>query len=93
MSYTRVAVGTTTKGHRVWLQGTSRYGWPPGTTYTVYYAADHIVVLRGPTGRSVTAAKGGIIDLCSKKVSQSASGHGVAVVGYGENAITITFEG
>ena len=78
-----VTVGTTTKGHRVWLQTTqAHYGFVGGTTmYNVEYNSDTIVLTVSPQGkRKVTDSKGGIIDLVGKKVSQWAQGATTATV-------------
>jgi len=87
---TSVTVGSTTKGARVWLQGTERYGWEQGDTYTASYGPGSIIIQRCGE-RSITRSKGGIIDLCGAKVSQAAQGHKVAHVTYTSNIIAITF--
>jgi hypothetical protein len=65
-------IGNTTKGHRVWLQGTSEtYGWPVGARYDVTYTANVIVLTLNADGkRKVSAGKGGVVDLVGKKVTQ-----------------------
>jgi len=74
-------ITATAKGHRVWLQGTGRYGWPVGTRYNLSYDGDSIVLERDAEGkRKVSKGKGGIIDLTSKKVSQWAGDSEVANV-------------
>lgn len=72
----------TTKGHRVWMQGTNdKYGWPVGARYDVTYEEDTIVLDLNPDGkRKVSAGKGGIIDLTSQKVTRWSKGSDSATV-------------
>jgi len=78
---TTITIGTTTKGHRVWLQGTANKGWPVGARYHTTYGTEAIELQLAPEGkRKVAAAKGGIIDLVGRKVSQWAQGHTSALV-------------
>ena len=88
---TSVSVGSTTKGARVWLQGTSRYGWEPLAIYNAQYAPGSIIITRATSGRKVTDSKGGIIDLVGRSVDLAAQGHKVAHVTYTSNIIAITF--
>ena len=84
-------IARTTKGHRVWIQGLDRYGMPEGTRYTVVYGTDHIGIITDTNGkRTVSKGKGGIIDLCGKKITQWAQGHTVATVDFSLTSIHIT---
>lgn len=89
-------IGTTSKGSRVWLQGLTRYGWDGGDFYTTEYTSSAIVLTKVPTkqkgARKVTAAKDGIIDLCSNKVTEWAQEATQVAVVYTEQAIIITRE-
>lgn len=83
-------IGHTSKGRRVWLQGTERYGWHGGDRYDIKYNPSTIVITRSPEGaRGVTDAKGGVIDLCNGKVTQWAQEASECVVKYTEDTITI----
>jgi hypothetical protein len=83
----------TTKGHRVWLQGTNEaYGWPVGARYDVTYTKGTILVVLNPTGkRKVSQGKGGIIDLTSQKVTRAIGHYSTAMVVSGNGRIV--FEG
>ena len=83
-------IAKTAKGHRVWLQGTERYGWNGGDRYDIKYNKASIVLTKATDGRrGVTAAKGGIIDLCNRRVTAWAEGATQAHVRYTMDAITI----
>ena len=90
MAYQTVTVGSTSKGARVWLQATSRHGWDEGETYTATYGPGSIIIQRCGE-RSITRAKGGIIDLCGAKITKAAEGNRYAHVVYTSNLICITF--
>ena len=63
-------VAPTSKGARVWLQGLDSLGWSGGTRYNVVFGDGLIQLQRCVDGkRKVTASKGGVIDLESKKVA------------------------
>ena len=73
----QTVIADTSKGKRVWIQGTcDKYGWPVGARYSVTYEPDTIVLqLDHDNGkRKVSKGKGGIIDLCGKRVTQWAQG-------------------
>jgi hypothetical protein len=81
MYHLETVVTETAKGHRVWIQGLDRYGWPVGTRYNVFYTDGEIVLHRVKDGkRAVSKGKGGIVDLVSKKVTKSMIGSKVAYV-------------
>jgi hypothetical protein len=73
---THTVIAQTTKGHRIFLEGTAAVGWPMGATYSVTMGEDEIVLARTTEGkvRKVTSSKGGVIDLESKKVTAWAQG-------------------
>lgn len=76
-----VTIGTTSKGHRVWIQGLCNKGWPVGARYHTTYESDTIVLQLAPEGkRKVAQGKGGIIDLVGRKVTQWAQGSTTALV-------------
>ena len=66
----------TNKGHRVWIQGIfGATGRSVGQRYNVAYLPDSIhVIFQSDGKRKITAAKGGIIDLEGKRVTQWAKG-------------------
>ena len=89
----RTPVTKTTKGHRVWLQGLSAHGWQGGTRFNTTITPAGIVHTRDPEGkRKVTAAKGGIIDTVSQKVTRWAQGSTEASVQITHDIITIQRE-
>ena len=86
-----ITIGNTTKGARVWLQSVhTRY--PEAGTYNVHYINGTITVDLLPTTgkRKVTQAKGGIIDIVGKRVTQWAQGATMAHVTYTATSIIIT---
>ena len=87
---TSTVIAKTTKGHRVFLEGTAAIGWTGGARYHVTYEADTILLQLAPEGkRKVTASKGGVIDLESKKVTQWARGATQCIVAHGNGRIAI----
>ena len=90
-----IPIAPTKKGHRVWLEGLSAYGWHKGTTYTVTMTAMSIIYTKhakteGTKTRTVTASKGVVIDTESGKVTQWAQGSVSASVTIEPNQIIIT---
>jgi hypothetical protein len=69
----KTVVAPTSKGARVcrvWLQGLDSLGWTGGTRYNVAFDSGVVTLTRHIEGkRKVTASKGGVIDLESKKVA------------------------
>ena len=89
-----VKIADTKKGSRVWLQHTARFGFEGGARYTISYSSDAIAIMLDPEGkRKVTAAKGGIIDLTSQKVTATLGREGVAVVHVGPDCLVIKRRG
>lgn len=90
-----ITIGSTTKGHRVWIQGLVSKGIT-GERYDVTYGEVSIGLRFSPEGkRKVTQGKGGIIDLVGHKVTQWAKGSTHATVSYpvdplGKVSIVIT---
>ena len=83
-------VAKTKKGHRVFLEGTADIGWVGGARYHVTYEQGTILLQLAPEGkRKVTASKGGVIDLESKKVSASMVGCDTVRVVHGNGRIAI----
>jgi hypothetical protein len=76
MTTTSTVIARTNKGHRVWIQGVfAATGRTIGQRYDVNYSSDSIHIVFSTIGkRKVTAAKGGIIDLEGKKVTQFSQG-------------------
>jgi len=88
-----VSVTETKKGHRIWLQALESKSnkWASGTRFNVTYGPNIIWLIRAHDGkRTVTASKGGIVDLEGKKVTQWAMGATMAHVTISDAAITIT---
>ena len=70
----KTVITSTSKGHRIWLQRLASHGIT-GTRCNVTYGNDHIAITVVPEGkRSITQAKGGIVDLQSKRVTHWARG-------------------
>lgn len=89
---TTAAITETSKGHRVWLQGLTGKGIT-GERFTVEYGHNTILVTFGSEGkRKVTQAKGGIVDIVSKRVTQWAQGSTEARVTVLPNTQTIIIE-
>jgi hypothetical protein len=88
---TTTPITKTTKGHRVWLQSVySKTGRTIGLRYNVVYVGTAIHIVFSATGkRKVTEAKGGIVDLVGKKVTQWAQGATEASVHYSTAQIII----
>ena len=88
---TTTVVAKTNKGHRVWIQGVfATTGRTIGQRYDVNYSSDSIHIVFSTTGkRKVTAAKGGIIDLEGKRVTQWAQGATQVTVDAGKSQIII----
>ena len=88
---THTVIAKTSKGHRVFLEGTSSVGFHPRARYSVTWHSDTIVLTLTTEGktRGVTPSKGGVIDLESKKVTQWAQGASHVTVHTGHNTITI----
>lgn len=84
-------IGDTTKGRRIWLQGLERFGWPAGTRYNIVWYQDSILLVRDDVSgkRSVTAGKGGIVDIVSQKVTRWSDGAPYVTVSYSLACITI----
>ncbi len=83
-------IGTTTKGSRVWLQGLDRYQWAIGDRYDAHFTKTTIVLTKNPEGRKkVSRNKGGIIDLCSNKITEWADGSTSVTVAYTPEKIVI----
>ena len=84
-------IASTTKGHRVFLEGV-RAAMPQAPQgYNVVFDKDTITILFSVHGkRVVVASKGGVIDLQSRKVTTWAQGATVAHVRTTDNAIVIT---
>ena len=76
MTQTQTVVAETNKGHRIWIQSVfAATGRTVGQRYNVVYLPNSIHVVFDVQGkRKVTAAKGGIIDIEGKKVTQWAQG-------------------
>jgi hypothetical protein len=91
---TNTVIAPTTKGHRIFLEGLSAVGWHGGSRYTVDYTLDTIILMKalpdtvGKT-RKVTASKGGVIDLESKRITKWAKGSESVSVQYDHNHIII----
>jgi hypothetical protein len=91
---THTVIAQTTKGHRVFLEGTASIGWTMGARYHVTYEEDTILLQLAPEGkRKVTASKGGVIDLESKKVTRWAQGATQCTIVHGNGRIAITRTG
>jgi hypothetical protein len=89
----KTVVAKTKKGSRVWLQGLSAYGWAGGEQYSVAYTPDSVVLTKSTEGkRKVTASKGGVIDLESKKVQSTFDGVESVVYTIESNQIVIKGE-
>jgi hypothetical protein len=88
---TTTPITKTAKGHRVWLQSVySKTGRTMGQRYDVAYVGTAIHIVFSATGkRKVTEAKGGIIDLVGKKVTQWAQGATKATVHYSTAQIIV----
>ena len=70
----KTVITSTSKGHRIWLQGLASHGIT-GTHCNVTFDNEYIGITVVPHGkRKITQSKGGIIDLQSKKVTQWARG-------------------
>ena len=70
----KTVITSTPKGHRIWVQGLASHGIT-GTRCNVTFDKEYIAITVVPDGkRSITQAKGGLIDLQSKKVTQWARG-------------------
>jgi len=84
---TTVTIGRTAKGARVWLQGVSN----PHGRYSVHYGdSGTMYIYFGPDHkRKLCAAKGGIVDVVGKRVSQWAGDATQAVVTHGPDVIAI----
>lgn len=73
-------IAQTNKGHRVWLQGIVAKGIT-APRFDQSFEGDAIVLKFSDTGkRKVTQAKGGIVDIVGKKVTQWAKGSESATV-------------
>lgn len=82
---TQVVITETAKGHRIWIQGLAGKGITrPFFTVAISEPEGTIDVVFGDVKakgwRKVTQAKGGIVDLCSNKVTKWAQGATVATV-------------
>ena len=89
----KTVVAKTKKGSRVWLQGLDAFGWSGGTQYSVAYTGDSVVLTKSADGkRKVTASKGGVIDLESKKVQTTFTGSESVVYTIESNQIVIKGE-
>lgn len=72
-------IARTNKGHRVWLQGLTAKGFTG--RFTVEFCNSAILVQFHDKGkRKLTEAKGGIVDIEGKRVSQWAQGSDTARV-------------
>jgi hypothetical protein len=87
-----IPVALTKKGHRLWLQDTNaRYCFPVGARYDVTYTTGTVLVVLNPQGkRTITAGKGGVIDLTSNKVTKAMVGFDRAMVTHGNGRIALT---
>ena len=92
MAHNTTVIAKTNKGHRVWIQGVfADTGRTIGQRYNVNYSSDSIHLVFATEGkRKVTAAKGGIIDLEGKRVTQWAQGATSVTVHTTPAQITIT---
>lgn len=90
MSAHILKVGNTSKGRRIWLQTTERYGWNGGDRYTTRITKTAITLTKDPEGkRKVTPSKSGVIDLCNNTITEWADGCQQVSVRYTEDTITI----
>ena len=81
------ALTSTTKGHRIWIQGIGHLG----PRYDIVWGDHSITLWFGDTGkRKVTQSKGGIVDLQSKRVTQWARGATTVKWESGYNALIIS---
>ena len=89
--YTRLTIGHSNKGRRIWLTATGRYGFAGNTRYNITYGPDAITIVKDSEGaRAVTATAGGVIDLQNKKVTMFAKEAQDCNVLYAGDTITIT---
>jgi hypothetical protein len=90
-----ISITQTKKGHRVWIQALASKGITSPFVYISYTSgAIDLLFSDNPTmygqkGRKVTQAKGGIVDMESKKVTQWAQGSSQATVEIAGNTISI----
>ena len=85
-----IPVAPTKKGHRLWIQGLRDKGIV-APRFTVTITPEAITIVLGTEGkRAVTVAKGGIVDIESKKVTQWAQGATQALVTFTPDTLTIT---
>jgi hypothetical protein len=86
----KTVVAPTSKGARVWLQGLDSLGWTGGTRFNVAFDSGVVTLTRAIDGkRKVTASKGGVIDLESKKVAATFAHTGTVAYTVTDSTITI----
>jgi len=82
-------VTPTNKGHRIWIQALHSRGYR-GRYSVVFTDSTIVLTFHSEGARKVTDAKGGIVDLQSKRVTQWAQGVDYVNVQYTPNTITMT---